>query len=274
MVNKNLSISIVLLLFNITAYSTENNQKPIERASVVGATAGMGRAGAKLLSKDGYIMGLASRRIHLLESLQEEIGTESYIKQIDISDHEKAAENLQELIAQMGGLDMMFISISAYSDLGSEGLTFSGEKKTIDVDLVGFWVIAKTALDFFEKQNYGHLVGISSISGIRGSAYCPAYSGAKAFVSTYLEGVRNKMLQNNIPIYVTDIVPGWVDVEHTTFSQLPGTYWVTPLDKAAKQIFDAIKAKKKVAYVSKRQVLIAALLKIVPDFIFNWMGEF
>jgi len=265
---KNLYLFITLLLYSITTYPAT------KRAIVVGASSGMGRAVAKELAKDGYIMGLASRRVNLLKSLQKEISTETYIKQIDVSDLTKAAEQLQELIGEMGGLDLIVISISSYSELGNNGLTLTGEKKTLDIDLLGFWIIAKTALNFFETQNFGHLVGISSISGVRGSAYCPAYCGAKAFISRYLEGVRNKMLQNNIPIYVTDIVPGWVDVEHTTFSQLPGTYWVTPLDKAAKQIFNAIKAKSKVAYISKRQIIIAALLKIIPDCIFNWMGEF
>ena len=92
--------------------------------------------------------------------------------------------------------------------------------------------MAHTAVEFFEKQKSGHLVGISSISGLRGSGYCPVYSGAKAFISRYLEGVRNKMIQNKIPVYVTDIMPGWVDVEHTTFSEIPGTYWVATLEKA------------------------------------------
>jgi short-subunit dehydrogenase len=36
------------------------------------------------------------------------------------------------------------------------------------------------------------------------------------------------------------------------------------LDKAAKQIYSAIKKKKRVAYISKRWVIIAFVLKMVP----------
>jgi len=268
--NKSIFMLFILMLLHSNIYS----HKPTKRAIVIGASSGMGRAVAKLLAQDGYTMGLAARRIHLLKSLQKEIKTKSYIKQIDVSDHKKAAVDLQDLINEIGGLDLILISVSSYSETLKRKFTSEQEKKTIDVDLIGFWTMAKTALDFFKTQGFGHLVGISSMSGLRGSASNPAYCGAKAFISRYLESIRNRMLQNNIPIYVTDIIPGWVDVEHTAFSQIPGTYWVTPLDKAAKQIFDAIKSKKKVAYISKRQIIIAALLKIVPDCIFNWIGEF
>ncbi|MFC1842679.1 SDR family NAD(P)-dependent oxidoreductase [Candidatus Dependentiae bacterium] len=277
-----LLLFLALFLVSLHLYNKSNNKrdkKITKKAIVIGATSGMGRAVAKLLSKNGYEVGLVGRRIHLLESLQKEIATntfgpKTYIKKIDVSQHANAQSQLQELVTQMGGLDLMFISVSAYSSLKKYKDIHKIEKRTLDVDLVGFWKMARTALDYFEKQKHGHLAGISSMSGLRGSGFCPSYSGAKAFISKYLEGVRNKYLQKNIPIYVTDIIPGWVDVEHTTFSKQPGTYWVAPLDKAALQIFNAIKKKKKTAYVTKRQRLIALLLAVVPDFVFNGIGEF
>jgi len=296
---------IFLSLYTITILLFVYSKTYCKKAIIIGATSGMGRATAKLIAANGYDVGLVGRRMNLLESLEKEIhatntnkntsintntstntdantntnntsanNKKTYVKTIDVSNHKKASEDLQELITQMGGLDLILISISCYSQLDKEPDITSVEKRVIDVDLVGFWKMARTALDHFENQKHGHLAAISSISGLRGSAHCPAYCGAKAFISKYLEGVRNKFLQQKIPIYVTDIIPGWVDVEHTTFSLIPGTYWVTPLDKAAAQIYDAIKKKKKVAYISKRQKIIALLLAIVPDFIFNAMGEF
>ena len=255
---------IIFFCFTLQTFAEKN-----KRAIVVGATSGIGRAVAKLLAQDGYTLGLAGRRVPLLESLQKEIKSDSYIKQIDASCHEKAAQDLQELFGQMGGLDLIVISISAFTDIENEQNSWIKEKKTIDVDLVGFWALAHTAVAYFEKQKHGHLVGISSIAGIRGLGHNPVYCGAKAFISTYLEGVRNKMIHYGIPIYVTDIVPGWVDVESATLSDIPGTYWVASVDKAAKHIIEAIKEKKKIAYITKRWKLIAMLLRENPENMFE-----
>ncbi len=244
-----------------------------DKAIIVGATSGMGRQVAKMLSKD-YDVGLIGRRLNLLESLKSEIPTKSYIKQINVTQTETAIQKLFELIEEMGGLDLIVISISAANDNLETKKNFEKDKNTIDVDLIGFWIMADTALSFFEKQKSGHLVGISSTSGLRGDAKCPVYGGAKAFISKYLEGVRNQMIQKNIPIYVTDIIPGWVEIESEDIHKIPGAYWVATTQKAAQQICDAIKAKKKKAYITKRWQLIAWLYDITPDFIYNSIGRF
>jgi short-subunit dehydrogenase len=267
--------SIIIASINI-AYSQKDqscSQQNVKRAIVIGATSGIGRQVAKLLAtQGGYEVGLVGRRVNLLESLQKEIPTKTYIKQIDVSLYDQAKKQLIELIEEMGGLDLMLISVS--SSYNSKLSKYENDAKTIEVTLVGFWEMANVALEIFEKQKSGHLVGISSISGLRGDAKCPVYCGAKAFISTYLEGVRNYMIQKNIPVYVTDIMPGWIDTEEVKYSEMPETYWVTPLQKAGQQIFEAIQNKQKIAYISKRQILVKLALNIVPDVIYNAIGGF
>ncbi len=247
------------------------------RAIVIGASSGMGRQVAKLLATEGgYEVGLVGRRVHLLESLQQEIPSKTYIKQIDIAQHERAPQLLRELIDEMGGLDLLFIAASSLFEImsGADASSQERDARIIAVDVRGFWAVADVAVEIFEQQKSGHLVGISSLSGVRGEASCPVYSAAKAFISRYLEGVRNHMVQNKIPVYVTDIVPGFVDTERIFFSQLSGTYWVTPLEKAGRQIFEAIQKKQKVAYISPRQIFIKWALDLVPDCIYNALGGF
>jgi len=71
-----------------------------------------------------------------------------------------------------------------------------------------------------------------------------------------MKGKRSKA-----EIYVTDIQPGFVD----TSLALGTTFWMASAEKAAKQIYVAIKLKKKKAYITKRWRLVAFVLKIVPS---------
>jgi len=240
-----------------------------KKAIVVGATSGMGRQVAKLLAQNGYTVGLVGRRISLLESLQTEIASKTIIKQLDVTSI-NAREQLTDFIHELGGLDLIVISISASNDyIADPTQELINNQKTLATDLMGFWTMADTALSYFIAQGSGHLVGISSTSGLKGEAASPVYSGAKAFISRYLEGERNRMIQKNIPIYITDIIPGWVEIEAVDIHTIPAAYWVATTQEAAQQIYTAISKHKKVAYITKRFALIALLYHIVPDCIYN-----
>ncbi|MBT6528565.1 SDR family NAD(P)-dependent oxidoreductase, partial [bacterium] len=104
---------LVLVLCQSCAISSDSWQQP-KKAIVIGASSSMGRQVAKLLGNEGeYEVGLVARRRDRLESLSKEITSKTYIKCIDVSEYAKARNQLEELIDQMGGIDLMLISISA-----------------------------------------------------------------------------------------------------------------------------------------------------------------
>jgi short-subunit dehydrogenase len=80
----------------------------------------------------------------------------------------------------------------------------------------------------------------------------------------YLKARRIKKKDQKINIAITDIQPGFVN---TKMAKGKGRFWEAPLEKAARQIFDAIQKKKRKAYVTHRWALIAWLLKWMPHFI-------
>jgi short-subunit dehydrogenase len=120
-------------------------------------------------------------------------------------------------------------------------------------------------MHLFFKQGYGHLVGISSIAALRGSRYVPTYPASKAYLSTYLEGLRHKVKYEKLRITITDIKPGFVD---TAMAQGDYVFWRAPVAKAAEQIYQAIVKKKKTAYITKRWRLIGWVQKYLPDFLY------
>ena len=235
-----------------------------KKAIIMGASSGIGKELAKILSVNGYIVGLAARRTDLLGELQKELLSKSLIKQIDISKPEEAEAKFKEMISEIGGVDLVVIS-SGYGDLNSK-LKWSIEKTTIDTNVTGFALIAGIALQQFLNQGSGHLVGISSIAALRGQRSAPAYSASKAFVCNYLEGLRHCAIKSGKPIFITNVQPGFVK---TPMSRGNNLFWISTAQKAASQIYEAIVRKKKHAYITKRWRLVAWLLKIVPDWLYN-----
>ncbi|HWR38832.1 MAG TPA: SDR family NAD(P)-dependent oxidoreductase [Patescibacteria group bacterium] len=235
----------------------------MKKAIVIGASSGIGRQLAKVLAENEYAVGLVGRRTELLQKLQKEIASDSYIASFDIS-QAAAKSALEALIQEMNGVEL--IVISAGCGFLNPDLDFAREKETIEVNVVGFAAMANVAFKYFQAQGNGHIVGLSSIAAIRGSAEAPAYSASKAFVSNYLEGLRKKAGKLGLPITVTNMQPGFVD---TAMAQGDGLFWVASPEEAARQIYEAIDGKKNHAYITKRWGIIAGLLKIIPNWLYN-----
>lgn len=237
----------------------------MKKAIIVGASSGIGRELAKVLSQDGYTVGLAARRVDLLSSLQQELSTPSFVRQMDVSRTSEARQQLEELICEMGGT-VDLIVISAGVGFINTDLEWEKKKTTIETNVAGFAAVANVSIKHFIEQGSGHLVGISSNAALRGSGATMAYNASKAFVSNYLEGLRQKVCKLKLPITVTDIQPGLVD---TAMAQGEGLFWVAPPEKAARQIYSVIKSRKSHAFVTKRWRAIAWLLKVAPDYIYK-----
>ncbi len=232
----------------------------MKKAIIIGASSGIGKELARILAKDNYILGLAARRVDLLHQLQEELGTETHMKYIDISRPDEAMNNLSELIAEMQDTDMIIVT-SGTGHINHE-LDWQKEKDTIDVNVSGVTSMINVALKYFIEKKVGQLVVISSIAALRGGSENPAYNASKAYISNYLEGIRCKMKKDNLNITVTDIRPGLVNTE---MAKGEGLFWVQPVEKAAQQIYVKINKKKNVAYVTKRWSLVAFLMKHIPE---------
>ena len=262
-------VLFILLSISFAAQLDAHEIAP-KRAIVVGASSGMGRELCKMLAADGYIVGMASRKIGLLEELQQEIPTQTYVMQMDVSQLDDAVEKLTRLIDAMGGLDLLVLAPTGFWDCDFDSLDWHDSLPVLMVDCVGFFALARTALTFFEQQGCGHLVGFSSIDGLYGLASHPAYSASKAFCSRYLQAEYNKYMQRNIPIYVTDICPGFINSKgDLDYTQTPSAYWVETLEDAMRDIWDAIKNKERIAYITKRWEKVAHLLATIDNDLYN-----
>jgi short-subunit dehydrogenase len=239
-------------------------RKMMPKAIVIGASSGIGRELAGILAGNGYVVGVMARRTDLLHELRDEIKGEVFVEGIDVTDTEAAMGVLANFIKTMGGVDLIIISAGT-GDV-NDRFDWDLEHKTIQTNVIGFAALANVAIHHFIEKGSGHLVGISSIAALRGGRESPAYNASKAFESNYMEGLRQKIAGLGLPITVTDIKPGFVK---TDMAKGEGIFWAAPADKAAAQIYHAIKRKRSCAYVTRRWRVIAWLLKAVPGRIYE-----
>lgn len=256
---------LILLVLSYEYSAFGLNQDVLKKAIIIGASSGIGKALAQVLSGDGYEVGIVARRVELLHELQKTLPNKSYIKQIDVSDSDRAMLLLRELTSEMGGYDLIILNSGiSCSDQDRDWIK---QKQMIDVNVVGFAAIAHEALDHFIQKGHGHIVGITSIAALRGGKQAFTYCATKAFDAILLEGIRNTVRSFHLPIFVTDIKPGYVDTDMVKDSK--NKFWEASPELAAEQIYDAIKAKSNHAYVTKRWGLIAWVISLAPDWLYD-----
>ena len=230
-----------------------------KNALLFGATSGIGRELAKLLVEDGYKVMITGRRIEKLKEIYSESPQNYVVQQHDVTDVDATKKVFENLSAVFDKVDLIIHN----SGIAEEDFNLDWEKSipTIEVNVIGATRVYQLAYNYFKDQGYGHLVGITSMASIRGNRSVATYHASKAYQASYLESLWMKARRTKkAKIDVTNILPGYVD----TAIIIGPTFWMSPLEKAAKQILRAIKLKKRKAYITRRWVLIGLFLKILP----------
>jgi short-subunit dehydrogenase len=230
----------------------------MRNALIIGATSGIGKELSKLLVADGYKVVITGRRENLLKEIEKSNPEKYVIKVHDVTDIDSCEQLFEELITELKTIDLIVYS----SGVGGANYKLEWEKElsALQTNVLAATKIYGMAYTIFRAQGFGHLVGISSIASIRGNRHVPAYFASKAFQASYLESLWMKGKRSKATIYVTDIQPGFIN----TSMAIGATFWMASLEKATKQIYAAIKKKKRKAYITKRWRLIALFLKIAP----------
>lgn len=233
----------------------------MKKVIIVGASSGIGLNLAKVYSQKGYEVGITARRLDFLENLQKELPNKSYIRKMDVADAEGSREILADLVTEMGGMDILVLN----AGIGDSKPTWQLEQQIIMVNIAGFTALGNWAFKYFEKNGGGQIAGVSSVASIRGTHIATVYSASKAYISSYMEGLQQRSNKRKQNITITDIRPGFVATPMTQENK--GMFWVAPAEKAAEQIYTAIKNKKRVAYITRRWWIVAQIIKSVPDFL-------
>ena len=229
-----------------------------KNAIVFGATSGIGRELAKLLVNAGYRVMITGRRIERLEEIKAESPDNYIAQQHDITDLNATDDMFKKLPSIFDTVDLIVHNAGIATP--NYKLEWDKDAPTIYTNVVGATKVYQLAYNYFAEQGHGHLVGVTSVASLRGNRQVPAYHASKAYQASYLESLYMKSLRTKkAKINVTEIIPGFVDTDII----MGNTFWMSSVDKASRQIYTAIKKKKRKAYITKRWQLVAFVLRIV-----------
>lgn len=179
---------------------------------ITGASSGLGKAAAELLSKDGHKLILLARREDRLKDLKKSLPTEALIYKVDITDKAEVAKFYNELAKQLGNIDVLINS--AGLALGQEpfpDISLKDWETMIDTNIKGLLYITEPAARMMLKQGYGQIINIGSVAAHLPYKGGNVYGATKAFVRQFSRNLRTDLLGSQIK--VTNIEPGMAETE-------------------------------------------------------------
>jgi NADP-dependent 3-hydroxy acid dehydrogenase YdfG len=182
---------------------------------VVGASSGIGRATAALFVREGARVVASARRGGRLRGLQEELGKDGLNLDISPADASNAAEMerlAQRTHSQFGGIDILVYAAGTNTpDRAMKRLNQEIWDMMLNVNLNGAYYATRAVLPAMREAGRGHLIYISSISGLLPDVSGAAYQAAKRGILGLAHAIRVEEKENGIRTCV--ICPGLVDTE-------------------------------------------------------------
>lgn len=200
-------------------------------AIVTGGGAGIGRAIALRLARDGLDVAVADINLSAAEAVVEEIrglGRRSLAVQVDVSKPAEVYRMVDEVVAALGRLDVMVANAGVVRGMPMQDVTEEVWDLHMDVNAKGvFFCDQAAAIQMIKQGQGGKIINASSGAGRRGSKNLSPYSASKFAVVGITQSLAAELAPHQIT--VNAYCPGIVD---------------TPMWQALDQDFEKIGAQR------------------------------
>jgi short-subunit dehydrogenase len=174
----------------------------IEGRSVVltGATGGLGQAIARALARRGARLTLTGRRVEVLEPLAAELG--AGVLAVDLTDREAVTG----LAKRVGGCDILVANAGLPGTGRLDELGVDAIDRVLDVNLRAPMLLARSASTGMRERSGGHIVLVSSLSGLAPSPFASVYGATKAGLRGFGLALREELRGTGIGVSI--VYPG------------------------------------------------------------------
>ena len=184
---------------------------------ITGATAGIGKATAELLAKQGdvrlILTGRRTERLHELEAfLKKETTAPTHSVTIDVRDREATLAALRARPKEWQEVDVLINNAGLALGLTSaDQADYADWQQMVETNILGLLTLTREILPGMKARGCGHIVNIGSIAGSYHYPGGHVYGATKAFVNYLSLALRADLIGS--PVRVTNIEPGMTETE-------------------------------------------------------------
>ena len=239
-------------------------------AFITGASSGLGQALAARFRRAGYRLALVARRADEVGAWADAQGFDPAtfaVYAADVRNIDSITTAGRACIERQGVPDVVIAN--AGISIGMDSADFADldvMRATYETNNLGMAATFQPFIDPMRERRRGTLVGIASVSGIRGLPGHGAYCSSKAAVISYCESLRGELRSSAVK--VVTIVPGYVDTPLTRANRYSMPFLMSP-GAFAERAFDAIAAGASYRVIPWQMGIVAALLRMSPNSLFD-----
>lgn len=180
------------------------------RILITGASSGIGRDMARILSEQGHDLILVARRKKKLEDLKKQLNTNVEIISMDLG----STFNCMKLYNKVKGNVDVLINNAGFGLFGSFTETnLEKELDMIDLNIKSVHILTKLFLQDFKERNSGYILNVASSAGFMPGPLMATYYSTKAYVLHLTEAIYQELKEQNSKVHISCLCPGPVNTE-------------------------------------------------------------
>ena len=184
---------------------------------------------------------------------------------LDSKDHQALWDELKDKV------DLVLCCVGLLGDQEQARHDVELAERIVRTNFTGLIPMLSMVADSFEQRGTGKLIVVSSVAGDRGRASNYVYGSAKAGLSAFLSGLRQRL--HNHGVQVTTVLPGFVQTRMVEGMELPTALTATP-EQVAADVLKAVRKGQGVVYTRFFWRYIMFIVKHIPEFMFRKMERF
>ena len=179
---------------------------------VTGGARGIGRTICKTMAKCGYmVIANYNSSEDLANTLKDELKESVHLFKADISNENDVKSMIDEIVAKFGRIDVLVNNSAVCIDALFQDKTVENFRKTLDVNVVGTFMVSKYVGEVMYQQRAGKIINMASTNGI--NTYFPMCIDYDASKAAIISLTHNLAMQFAPYVRVNAIAPGFIATE-------------------------------------------------------------